>query len=152
VLASVILQRGIIPVIGQGKARWNNVHVADLSDLFRLLVDKAVQTDTNDELWGAKGYMLAENGEHVWSELARTMANKAAELGYISSTEPPKEYSMEKDEALEIAGFEAITWGLNSRGKAERARRYLGWQPHRPSLEESAEEILEDESKRLSKS
>jgi len=111
-----------------------------------------VQRDTDDELWGAKGYMLAENGEHVWSELARTMANKAAELGYISSTEPLKEYSMEKDEALEIAGFEAVSWGLNSRGKAERARRYLGWQPHRPSLEESAGEILEDEAKRLSKS
>ena len=72
------------------------------------------------------------------------MSKKAVELGYIKD---PKEGSLSKDEALEQAGFEAVSWGLNSRGKAERARRFLGWRPQRPSIEDEAESILKDEKR-----
>ncbi|KIX07954.1 uncharacterized protein Z518_02608 [Rhinocladiella mackenziei CBS 650.93] len=148
-LASLILKKGGIPVVGEGKARWNNVHIEDLSEVYRLLVNKAIEKDTNDEIWGAKGYMFTENGEHIWAELSRAMADKAKRLGYISDLE---EYSVGKDEAMELAGFEAVSWGLNSRGKAERAKKYLGWKPTRPSIEDSIVEILEAERKRMSKS
>ena len=121
----------------------------DLSDVFALLVDKAVSKNTDPEIWGAKGYMFTENGEHVWGDLARTAAQKAKELGMIQDT---KEYSVGKDEAFELAGFEAVSWGLNSRGRGERAGRYLGWMPSRPSIEDSLWEILEDERVRMAKS
>lgn len=114
-----------------------------------LLLDKAVQKDTDAEIWGSNGYMLAENGEHVWADLSRTIAHKAADLGYISGD--LKEYSLGKDAAMELSGFEAVSWGLNSRGRAERARRYLGWKPSRPSIEDCVEEILNDERDRLGK-
>ncbi|KAF2092990.1 NAD(P)-binding protein [Rhizodiscina lignyota] len=145
-LAKLIITKGYTPIVGEGKARWNNVHVADLSDVFLLLVEKAVAKDLSSELWGEKGYMFTENGEHVWSDLARLMSKKAVELGYI---EDPKEDSLSKDEALDQAGFEAVSWGLNSRGKAERARKVLGWAPHRPSIEGEAVNILKDEKARL---
>jgi len=147
-LAKLILEKGYTPIIGEGKARWNNVHIEDLSEVYRLLVEKAVAKDTNDELWGAKGYLLTENGEHIWGDLARTVASQAAEMGYVSD---PKEGSLDKDEAIQQAGFEAVSWGLNSRGKAGRARKYLGWQPVKPSIEEEVPDILKQEHEILAK-
>ena len=140
-----MLEKGYTPIIGEGKARWNNVHVEDLSDVFLLLVEKAAAKDTSDELWGAKGYILVENGEHVWSDLARRVSSEAVKLGYISD---PREGSLDKDEAIKQAGFEAVSWGLNSRGKAERAKKYLGWSPSKPSIEEEVPNILKDEKGR----
>lgn len=146
-MGKLILKEGYIPIVGQGKTRWNNVHVADLAEVFRLLVDKAVAKDLNDEIWGPKGYMLVENGEHVWSDLARLMGKEAVKLGYISE---PKESALSKDGALEAAGFEAVSWGLNSRGKAERASKFLGWKPVKNCLEEEVPTLLKEEHAKLS--
>jgi nucleoside-diphosphate-sugar epimerase len=146
-MAKLILTAEYIPVIGKGQARWNNVHVADLTDVFLLLTKMAVSKDVDPELWGEKGYYLTENGEHVWSDLARKMGKKASELGFVKVE--LKEQNLAKDKALEQAGFEAISWGLNSRGKAERARKLLGWKPYRPSLEDEVGEILKDEKNRV---
>lgn len=145
-LSKLILTKGYIPIVGKGKARWNHIHVADLSDVFLLLSEKAAQGDSNPELWGANGYILTENGEHVWTDLARQIGEEAAKLGYIRH---PKEDSLSKDDALDQAGFEAVSWGLNSRGKAERARKYLGWNPSRPSIEQEVPQILKEERERL---
>lgn len=145
-LAKLILTKKYIPIIGEGKARWNAVHVADLSAVFRLLVEKAVAGDQNDEIWGAKGYMFTENGEFVWGDLSRHVGAEAEKLGYVKDL---KEGSLDKDEAIKQAGFEAVSWGLNSRGKAERARKYLGWKPSRQSIEDEAQNILREEHERL---
>lgn len=144
-MAKLITEKGFIPIVGEGKSRWNNVHVEDLSDVYCLLVEKAVAKDTSEELWGSKGYILTENGEHMWSDLARTIAKEAVKMEYISG---PKEDALSKESALEAAGFEAVSWGLNSRGKAERARKYLEWKPSRPSLEEEVPKILREERER----
>ena len=145
-MGKLILEKGYIPIIGEGKARWNSVHVHDLSQIFLLLVEKAVSKDTSDELWGAKGYILVENGEHIWGDLARKVGAEAAKLGFISQ---PKEDSLSKDEAIDQAGFEAVSWGLNSRGTARRARKFLGWSPTQPSIEEEIPNILKQEKERL---
>lgn len=144
-MAKLVLDKGYIPIIGEGKARWNHVHVEDLSQVLLLLAEKAAAKDTNPEIWGAKGYILVENGEHVWSDIARRVGNEAARLGYISE---PKEGSLDKDEAIDQAGFEAVSWGLNSRGVARRARKHLGWVPQKPSLEEEIPNIIKDEKQR----
>lgn len=147
-LAKLVLEKGYTPIVGEGKARWNNVHIEDLSEVYRLLGEKAVAGDASDELWGEKGYILTENGEHVWSDLARTVSAKAVEMGYISDA---KEGSLDKDEAIKQAGFEAVSWGLNSRGKAGRARKYLGWKPAMPSIEDEVPNILRQERERMGK-
>lgn len=145
-MAKLILEKGFTPIVGQGKARWNNVHVHDLSEVYCLLVEKAVEKDTNKEVWGEKGYLLTENGEHTWTDLAQKMSAEAVKLGYIKD---PKEDSLSKDEALKQAGFEAVSWGLNSRGKAERAKKVLGWKARERSLEDEVPEILKQEHKDL---
>jgi len=146
-LAKIILQRQVVPIVGKGKARWNNVHVHDLSDLFVSLTLAAVAGNVDSELWGAKGYYLAENGEHLWADLAKQMAQIAAEKGYIGKDFETVELS--KDEAWEFADFQALSWGLNSRAKAERAKKLLGWKPHSPSLEHEAAQIVDSEKARL---
>lgn len=147
-LANFVLHSKYIPIIGAGKARWNNVHVADLSDVYLLLVEAAAAKNFDSELWGEKGFFLTENGEHVWGDLARLVGKTAADLGFIPQ---PEEKPLGKEGAMEQAGFEAVSWGLNSRGKAERARRVLGWQPHRCSIEMEVPAIVRAEHERLEK-
>lgn len=52
-------------------------------------------------------------------------------------------------EAKQIAGFEAVSWGLNSRGHAKRARKYLGWIPNGRSLKDEIPYIVDVEAERL---
>lgn len=147
-LAKLILQSEYIPIVGGGKARWNNVHVQDLSDLFLLLTEAAEARKLDKGLWGENGYYLVENGEHYWSHLAESMGAEAEKLGFVKGKLEKK--SLSKDAAIDQAGFEAVSWGWNSRGKAERARKLLGWSPSAPSIEQEIPNILRDEHGRLS--
>jgi hypothetical protein len=69
-------------------------------------------------------------------------------LGYIPEA---KAEPIDLESAKEYAGFEALSWGLNSRGQARRARKILGWNPSRPSIVEELPEILQGEWQRLQK-
>ena len=120
-----------------------------MADVFKLLVEAAVAKKLDPELWGAKGYYLIESGEFYWKDLAGIMGRKAADLGYIPKN--PEEKPLSKEKALHIAGFEAVSWGLNSRARGERASTLLGWKATRPSLEDTVEEILKQEHEELSK-
>ncbi|PWY89197.1 nucleoside-diphosphate-sugar epimerase [Aspergillus heteromorphus CBS 117.55] len=150
--ATLQLQKG--PIIGPGRSIWNNIHIHDLSDLYVLLVEAAVGgtgtrtgTETDDrEIWGERAYYLTENGEHAWGELARATAKTAAELGLIPEA---KAEEIGLEEAQKYGGGEAVTWGLNSRGRARRAAKVVGWVPSRPSLEASLVEVVEGEAARL---
>ena len=82
-LALLILSGQHVPIVGQGKARWNNVHVSDLAQLFVLLTEAAVGENLDSELWNENGSYLVENREHIWAVLARIMDKKAIELGLV---------------------------------------------------------------------
>ncbi|KAI9744893.1 MAG: hypothetical protein M1818_001818 [Claussenomyces sp. TS43310] len=131
--------------LGAGKTEWNNVHIKDLSQLYLLLVEAAVAKNLDPELWGPKGYILAENGMHVWGQLAKQVAVAAHKAGYLPTDEPE---TLSPNAASEIAGLQALTWGLNSRGTALRARKVLGWTPKEPSLELCIPDAVEVEAKR----
>lgn len=107
-MSKLILSANFIPIIGEGKARWNNVHVADLSDLYVLLCEAAVSQRMDPEIWGSRGYYLVENGEHLWSDIAKQIGHEAEKMGYIES---PETKVLSKNAALEQAGFEAESWG-----------------------------------------
>ncbi|CAG8938044.1 unnamed protein product [Penicillium salamii] len=150
-LASFILKEQYCPRIGHGLSRWNNIHVHDLSEVFELLVQAALDTSRrNDpEVWGSHGYLLTENGEHAWGELSETIGREAHKQGFLKGSTPElRDWSM--DEALQSsAGFEAASWGMNSRGTASRARKVLGWKPNKPSLNEEIPNIVRAEAARL---
>jgi nucleoside-diphosphate-sugar epimerase len=145
-LANVTLRLKKGPIIGAGQSVWNNVHVHDLSDVYALLIDAAIAGRNDDGLWGAKAYYLTENGEHHWGELSQATAEAAAKLGYIPEA---KAEPIDLESAKKYAGFESLSWGMNSRGRARRAREILGWKPFRPSIVEELPEILRGEWQRL---
>jgi nucleoside-diphosphate-sugar epimerase len=81
----------------------------------------------------------------LWKELARSIGDKAQELGFVEKLE---EKAVQKEDAIALAGLVAFSWGLNSRGKSSRAKNLLGWKPRR-IIEEEIEALLKDEKARL---
>ena len=147
-LARVTLERGQAPQVGKGLTEWDNVNVHDLSDLFVLLVEAAIanKPDMDSKLWGREGYFLAENGHHVWGELSKKIGEVAYQKGYIKEKGVKP---MSPEEAKAVAGFEALSWGLNSKGFAKRARQYLGWKPKGRSLENEIPYIIDGEAENI---
>jgi hypothetical protein len=146
-LVRITLEDGQPPQLGKGLTEWDNVHIHDLSDLFVLLVKAAVSGNQADpEIWGPKGYLLAENGHHVWGEVSKQVGEEAFKQGYIKNKVPA---SMDPAAAKEKAGFEALSWGLNSKGYAKRAKKFLGWKTKGKSLEDEIPYIIESEAVRI---
>ena len=141
-LSKLVLTKQYAPILGDGKARWNNVHVHDLSELDLLLTEAAVQGHVDQKLWGDRGYLIVENGEHVWSDLARAVGRAAADLGYLQSCETT---AFTNAQALETAGFEAVSWGLNSRARGVRASKVLGWKPQNDGIFDELNTIVKAE-------
>lgn len=149
-LTSFILKEKYCPRIGKGLSRWNHVHVYDLSGAISLLVEAALDPSRKDDsqIWGPHGYFLTEHGEHTWGKLAEQIGQEVRKQGLVDGEMPSKEWSM--DEAVKSpAGFEAASWGMNSRAKAIRARKVLGWQPQQHGLVEEIPTIVKSESARL---
>ncbi|KAG9662957.1 NAD(P)-binding protein, partial [Aureobasidium melanogenum] len=145
-LAKTVLDIQAAPIIGGGKAMWNNVHVHDLSRAFVLLVEEAAKNNTDTKLWGKNGYYFTENGEHVWGDLSKVIAESAKQQGLLKEV---KTEQMDMETAKKTAGFEAISWGWNSRGKARRFKEVLGWKPQERSIEDEVPTIVKKEHERM---
>ncbi|KAJ0164771.1 hypothetical protein CTA2_236 [Colletotrichum tanaceti] len=149
-LAFFILKQKFSPRIGKGLSRWNNVHIHDLSKVFELLVDAALDPSRKDdaELWGAHGYFFTENGEHIWGDLSETIGQEVHKQGFVKDA-APEVRELSYDEAVKSpAGFEAASWGMNSRGAAVRARKVLDWKPQEKSIEDEVPTIVRSEAAR----
>ena len=129
-LAELTLKRGTGLTVEEGKNIWSTVHIQDLSKLFLSLVEAAADGGGSAK-WGDEGYYFAENGKASWAEIAASVAAEAAKKGYIASTELEKLDAKTADEVWEYATF---FWGTNSRCKAVRARKVLGWEPSGPNV------------------
>lgn len=45
--------------------------------------------------------------------------------------------------------WSSVTWGINSKSFAKRARKNLGWEPTRGTIKDAIPEIVSSEAKRL---
>ncbi|KAI4221893.1 MAG: hypothetical protein L6R36_006560 [Xanthoria steineri] len=131
-LSRCTLEMGHGIQVGAGKTYWTNVHVHDLSEVFVALVEAAAAGGGNAS-WGAEGYYFTENGEHVWGEISKAVVSAAYKAGFALSDEV-KAHS--NDEINEMCHFGTGLWGANSRCRAIRARKLLGWSPKGKSIEE----------------
>lgn len=145
-LANVTLRLQKCPIIGAGQAIWSNVYIQDLSKLYALLVDAAVAGRADHGLWGPKAYYLTDNAERQWGDLAKSTADAAAKQRFIAEA---KAEPIDLQSAKLYAGFEPLSWGMNSRGRALRARKILGWNPSCPSLLEELPQVVQSEWQRL---
>jgi nucleoside-diphosphate-sugar epimerase len=117
-LIAVARKRGEACCVGPGANAWSNVHVEDLADCYRLALERAP----------AGAFYYAENGENTLRELGEAIARAQGLDG--------RTRSLSIDEAYAEFGQAAtdLSFGSNSRVRALRARRELGWAPSRASL------------------
>jgi nucleoside-diphosphate-sugar epimerase len=117
-LVAVARKHGVPRHVGRGENVWSNVHIDDLVDLYLRVLERAPA--------GASYY--AENGE---SSMREACAAIGRALGLGERTAP-----MTKEEAIAEFGEgpATYTYGSNSRVRATRARRSLGWAPRGPAL------------------
>jgi nucleoside-diphosphate-sugar epimerase len=104
--------------VGPGENVWSNVHIDDLVPLYVLALDKAP----------AGAFYYAENGENSYREIAESISRM---LGFGGRTQP-----MSMEEAIAEFGETGaqFSYGSNSRVRAVRARRELGWAPKAGTL------------------
>ncbi|KAE8362451.1 hypothetical protein BDV27DRAFT_159732 [Aspergillus caelatus] len=112
----------------------NNVHVRDLSRMFELLVQAAMDPSSKDD-------------PEIWE---RMVIISREMQGFIKGGGGPELRDWSIDEAVNSsAGFEAASWGMNSRGVAARAKKVLGWQPQERSLSNELPDIIRCEAARM---
>lgn len=132
-------------VIGNGKNRWHEVHVADLSRLY-LRLGEAAAAGGQPATWNNEGYYLAENGDFVWGDIMRAVAKEAKKQGFLKSDEVKE---MSQAEVDQIGRFPPYAYASDSRGKALRGGKLLAWQRTERSLLDEIPTIVEDEARRL---
>jgi nucleoside-diphosphate-sugar epimerase len=116
-LAANARQVGRVQIVGAGVNVWSTVHLDDVVALYLLALDKAP----------AGAFYFAENGEASFAEIGAAIARRLG-LERVESLDP--------DEAARRWG-ESKAWftlGSNSRVRAQRARRELGWAPRHSSV------------------
>ncbi|KAK2937243.1 NADP-binding domain [Fusarium oxysporum f. sp. vasinfectum] len=119
-LARATFDLGYTPFVGAGRAKWDSVHVEDLADFFNKAIE-ATQDPSKKE------------DPEIW-DLATWVADEVHRQGYI----PESRTQSVKFEDVIKQGYKAgIAWAINSKGEAERARKFLGWEPKAPSLKDT---------------
>ncbi|KAF5254684.1 hypothetical protein FANTH_617 [Fusarium anthophilum] len=132
-LAKATLERKKGLQVGSGESRWGNIHIADLSRIFLSLVEKAVEGNQDENIWGANGLFFTGAGELSFAEISRRIAVAANDFNLIPTTE------VDNLDAKEIDGIiphGSVLLGTNARAGTDRARKVLGWEPENESLEE----------------
>ena len=112
-LIALARKYGVARHVGRGENIWSNVHIDDLVSLYLLAFEKAP----------AGAFYYAENGENSYREVAAGISRM---LGFGGRTKP-----LPIDQAAAELGESAahFSFGSNSRVRAVRARRELGWTP-----------------------
>lgn len=111
-LIALARKHGVARHVGRGLNVWSNVHIDDVVDLYLLALADAPSCSL----------FYAENGEASWKSLASAISRL---LGYSGDTT-----DWPIDEAVREWGVGAITsYGSNSRVRALKARKMLGWDP-----------------------
>ncbi|KAF4449622.1 nucleoside-diphosphate-sugar epimerase [Fusarium albosuccineum] len=146
-LAHATIALGYGPFIGAGKTEWDHVNINDLADLFNKVVEATQDPSKRDnpEIFGKNGYFFARGGEHLWADVAAWVAEEASRQGYLSE---PKTKSVSVEEVAKTGAVSAESWSANSKGEAERAKKYLGWEPKAASLKETIADAVATEAKR----
>lgn len=70
-LSRIALERGRGVQVGRGLNEWGNVNIADLGELFALLVAKAESGEMAEEVWGENGFYFAGAGKEIVSHSRR---------------------------------------------------------------------------------
>ncbi|MDT0320806.1 NAD-dependent epimerase/dehydratase family protein [Streptomyces millisiae] len=108
---------GVARHVGRGLNIWSNVHIADVADLYLRALTKSP----------AGSFHFVENGEESFAAITAAIAERLGVAG-------PEPWDVEA--AIDAWGYEPAVYALgsNSRVRASRARRELGWSPRHGSV------------------
>ena len=144
-LARCTLEKKHGLMVGSGETFWPNVHVHDMSKCYLKLVAAAADGGVGAK-WGHEGYYFTENGEHVWGKVAQEVASAAKRQGLITVDHVKSISAVEADQ---MTPFGSILWGANSRCRAVRARKILGWSPKEGSFHDEISNAVLTEARLL---
>ncbi|TIV69600.1 MAG: NAD-dependent epimerase/dehydratase family protein [Mesorhizobium sp.] len=111
VYASLVDRRALY--VGTGEAQWTNVHVADLAELYLLILDAALKNVAPE---GLAGLYYPATEYFRWLDVSRRVGEVLHAKGLIDSPEPVT--------GLRTGWF----WGSNVRMKCTNGEK-LGWKP-----------------------
>jgi nucleoside-diphosphate-sugar epimerase len=114
--------QGAATYFGDGRNRWSTVHVEDLAQLYRLLVEKH-----------ARGAFLGVDGQPV-------TAADAAALVAAAAGKPGATHALPLEQARQAMGPMADALALDQAFTPRRAREELGWTPTRANLRAAVRE------------
>jgi nucleoside-diphosphate-sugar epimerase len=108
---------GNLVMLGSGRQHWSTVHVADLADFFR----RVLESDS------AQGRYVVGNGLNpTVADLTKAAAVAAGAPGAVSGSD--------EEARARLGDYFAEVMLLDQGTAATRARSELGWQPTRPDL------------------
>lgn len=99
--------------VGRGLNVWSNVHVEDVADLYLLALERA----------GAGSFYFVENGEASFRAMAEAVGRA------LRLERGPEPWPLEEAAAALGDARARLTFASNSRVRADKARRELGWAP-----------------------
>ena len=111
--------------VGEGKAQWTNVHVADLAELYLLLFEAALRDDAPE---GLAGLYYPASEFFTWSDVSVRIGQILHDKGLINDPTPSS--------GLPGGWF----WGSNVRMTSTNGAK-LGWKPIRGGTREMLEAI-----------
>jgi nucleoside-diphosphate-sugar epimerase len=110
-------RRGTLRVVGDGNNRWSLVRVDALAELYVLALEKAERGTIYNATFAAPV---------PYVEIARAASRAAGGDGNVEH--------VPLEEARATLGAYADALALDLQVSGERARRDLGWEPHRPTI------------------
>ena len=144
-MAKITLERKKGFQVGAGENRMPYVHIHDLSECYLKLVEAAA-AGGGKATWGKEGYYFVESGEQSWGSISKAIATAAHKQGFLPSNEV---FTITDKEADKMIHFGSAMWGANSRNRAIRARKLLGWSPKEKALDAYIAEAVDTEAKNL---
>ncbi|KIW89682.1 uncharacterized protein Z519_09838 [Cladophialophora bantiana CBS 173.52] len=136
------LKRGKAFKVGKGENIWHQVHIRDLSNLF-LLIGEAAVNGGSPATWNDQGYYLAENGPFVWGDVIQEIAKAAHKEGLLPDATVESLSPMEAERYLPHA---RLLIGTNSRGVSGRGKKLLGWKPTMHGIMDEIPSCVESEA------
>ena len=79
--------------MGNGKGVWGHVHIADLVELYEIIVERVLAGGTLPS--GEHGFYFSENEHHTWLDIAQGIGDALAAEG-VTQTAQVKSLSLEE--------------------------------------------------------
>lgn len=106
------IKAGRSECVGDGMAVWNHVHIADLVDLYAILLRRVLAGE--EVPVGEEGILFSESGKFKWLDLAQDIGNALFALGAIQTKEVAH---IRPEEAAKWLGGDALVTELSFASK-----------------------------------